>query len=230
MEISGKDIQEKLLENLKLIILELATEGVVPKIAIVTLGPEETWKSYVGQKIKLAKMLGIATKLVNLKPKKTSDVLAAVSDLSNDTTIHGLIVQRPFPTHIDTERIIQSISKEKDIDGFRYDSLYEVPVWLAVRRLLSQAAGLPEASELSFWLSNQSILVIGKGETAGNPVIKALSMMKVKVMVMDSKTSDRNKLFERADVIILATGRSIDIPFTTLKKKLYPYRNRATQK
>lgn len=218
MEINGKKLQEELLVDLKLKIEKLKQEGIVPCIAIVTLGPEETWEAYVGQKILLAKKLGIETKLINLKPTNTSDVLAAVSKLNNDSTIHGLIVQRPFPIYIDTERIIQSISKEKDIDGFRSDSLYEVPVWLAVRRLLSQAGGLLNASELPIWLSNQSILVVGKGETAGNPVIKGLSKMQIKTMVMDSKTSDRNKLFSTSDIIIFATGKRIDIPFRELKK------------
>lgn len=218
MEINGKKIQQKLLVDLKLRIANLKEHGVTPCIAIVTLGPEETWEAYVGQKIKLAKKLDITTKLVNLKPTNTDDVLADISELNSDPSIHGLIVQRPFPTYIDTERIIQSISKEKDIDGFRNDSLYEVPVWLAVKHLINQAGRLLNVSEPSIWLSNQSILVIGKGETAGNPVISGLSKMNIKSMVMDSKTSDRNSLFEKADIVIFATGKHIDIPYDLLKK------------
>jgi len=218
MKIDGKKLQEELLENLKNKIKDLKQHGITPCIAIVTLGPEETWEAYVGQKIKLAKKLNITAKLVNLKPTNTNDVLAAISNLDNDSSIHGLIVQRPFPTHIDTERIIQSISKEKDIDGFRNDTLYEVPVWLAVKHLINQAGRLLNVSEPPIWLSNQSILVIGKGETAGNPVIFGLSKMNIKAMVMDSKTSDRNSLFKIADVIIFATGKHIDIPYDMLKK------------
>jgi methylenetetrahydrofolate dehydrogenase (NADP+)/methenyltetrahydrofolate cyclohydrolase len=112
MEINGKEIQLHLLEEMKLKIANLMEKGIVPCIAIVTLGPEETWEAYVGQKIKLAKKLDITTKLVNLQLTNTNDVLAAISELNEDPLIHGLIVQRPFPTYIDTERIIQSISKE----------------------------------------------------------------------------------------------------------------------
>ena len=218
MEISGKILQEKLLVNLKRKIEDLESRGVTPCIAILTLGSEETWEAYVGQKIKLAKKLDITAKLVSLKPLNTDHVLAAISELNADSNIHGLIVQRPFPTYIDTESIIQSISNEKDIDGFRSDSLYEVPVWLAVKHLLSQAAGLLAPSKFTIWLSNQSILVVGKGETAGNPVIKGLFRLKVKTTVMDSKTSDRNSLFVNADVIIFATGKRIQIPYERLKK------------
>lgn len=218
MKIDGKKIQEELLVGLKLKIENLKEKGIVPCIAIVTLGPEETWEAYVGQKIKLAKKLDITAKLVNLKLTNTNDVLAAISKLNDDPTIHGLIVQRPFPTYIDTERIIQSISKEKDIDGFRNDSLYEVPVWLAVKHLINQAGRLLNVSDLQFWLSNQSILVVGKGETAGNPVINGLFKMQIKTAVMDSKTADRNKLFMSSDIIIVATGKTIEIPFDQLRK------------
>jgi 7-cyano-7-deazaguanine synthase in queuosine biosynthesis len=69
MEINGKEIQLHLLEEMKLKIANLMEKGIVPCIAIVTLGPEETWEAYVGQKIKLAKKLDITTKIVNLQLK-----------------------------------------------------------------------------------------------------------------------------------------------------------------
>ncbi len=218
MIIDGKKLQEELLSDLQRRIRILKEEGVVPGIAIVTLGPEETWEAYVNQKLKLAERLGVNKKLINLRPKTTDDVLKAIETLNVDFSIHGLIVQRPFPTYIDTLRVIQSVSKEKDIDGFREDSIFEVPVWLAVYRLLTQASGLPSDSEIKFWLSNQSILIVGKGETAGHPVIEGLSKLGIKCTVMDSKTKDRDSLFEQADVIIFATGKRIEVPFPKLKK------------
>jgi methylenetetrahydrofolate dehydrogenase (NADP+)/methenyltetrahydrofolate cyclohydrolase len=218
MEIKGKVLQIELLQNLKTKIDNLKSSGVLPGIAIVTLGSEEAWEAYVGQKIKLAKELEIEAKLVNLRPSKTEDVLSVIEYLNDDPTIHGLIVQRPFPTYIDTERVIQKVSKEKDIDGFRNDSAYQVPVWLAVKQLLTQASRLLNEPDFQFWLSNQSILIIGKGETAGKPVAEALGKMKIKTEVMDSKTSHRDELFRNANIIIFATGRRIEVPFNDLKK------------
>ncbi len=217
MEINGKELQQQLLTNLKSQISNLKSKGITPGIAIVTLGPEEAWEAYVGQKIKLAKQLGIETKLINLRSTSTSDVLAAIEELNQNPSIHGLIVQRPFPIYIDTNKVIQSVSKDKDIDGFRNDSKYEVPVWLAVKHLLTHISGLLDRLDFQVWLSNQSILVIGKGETAGQPVIQGLTKMKIKTSVMDSRTVDRDKLFQEADVIIFSTGKRIEVPFTKLK-------------
>jgi methylenetetrahydrofolate dehydrogenase (NADP+)/methenyltetrahydrofolate cyclohydrolase len=218
MEISGRELQKGLLQNLQKRTTKLKNDDVIPCIAIVTLGDEETWEAYVRQKIKLADRLGVNKKLINLRSKTTNEVVSVIEKLNADPSVHGLIVQRPFPTHIDTERIIQSVSKEKDIDGFRNDSLYEVPVWLAVKHLITHASGMTDEANLKEWLSNQSILVVGKGETAGRPVINGLLKMGITVMVMDSKTDDRNNLFRISDIVISATGRESSIPIKILKK------------
>lgn len=218
MEINGKEIQLDLLEGLKKRISELKKKGVTPGIAIVTLGPEATWEAYVTQKIKLADSLGINRKLINLNPDSTDDVLKDIETLNSDSSIHGLIVQRPFPTYIDTERIIQSVSKYKDIDGFRDDSKFDVPVWLAVRLLITRASELLGVQEFQLWLSNQSILIVGKGGTGGGPVINALRDLGIKPQVMDSKTKDTESLFRKANIIVFGTGRRINVPLGVLKK------------
>lgn len=218
MRIDGKKIQQELLVDLKKEIQDLKKSGKNIGIAIVTLGDEEAWKAYVGQKLKLAKELQIEAKLVNLRPKTTEEVIQTIKRLNSDKTISGLIVQRPFPSHIDTERIIQSISKDKDIDGFQENSLYEVPVWLAVARLIKEAFGLIDEAKFNFWLSNQSIVVVGKGETAGKPAIEGLKKLGIEGNVIDSKTKNPDAIFERADIIIAATGKQDLIPLKKLKK------------
>ncbi len=217
MEIDGKKLQEQLLPDLQKRTAKLKKSGVVPTIAIVTLGPEETWKSYVGQKIKLANKLGINYKLINLNPKSTDDVLKDIELLNADNTMHGLIVQRPFPTHIDTERVIQNISKCKDIDGFRKDSEFESPVFLAVMHFIKHISRLLKVEDYDKWLSNQSILVVGRGQTAGQPVLAGLKKDKILTEIIDTKTVDPTPLYKKADIIIIGTGKRINIPFDLLK-------------
>lgn len=218
MRIDGKKLQLELLKNLKKEIEILKQKGITPGIGIVTLGDEETWEAYVGQKIKLAKELGITVKLINLRPKTTEEVIQTITGLNSDKTISGLIVQRPFPIHIDTKRIIQSVSKDKDIDGFRDDSLFDVPVFLAVMHLIRHAVDLPGETKLQNRLSNQSIVVVGKGETAGKPTIDGLKRMKIIPSIIDSKTGDKEQIFEKADLIVSATGKENSIPISILKK------------
>lgn len=219
MEINGRELQTNLLESLKLKIKNFKENGVEPCIAIVTLGPEDSWEAYVAQKLKLAKKLGIKTKFINLRPKTTEEVIEVVKELSKDNAVHGLIVQRPFPTEIDTEKVIQSVSKDKDIDGFLKDSQFEVPAWLAVKHILTHIAALLNFPDLASLLSNRSILVVGKGETAGTPVIEGLRKIGFEPKIISSKTESRDELFKNADIIITAVGKKNIIPLEILKEK-----------
>lgn len=218
MRIDGKKIQQELLENLKKEISDIKNSGKNIGIGIVTLGDEETWKAYVGQKIKLAKELGIEAKLINLRPKSTEDVIETLIGLNSDKTISGLIVQRPFPSHIDTERVIQNISKDRDIDGFGNNSKFEVPVFLAVLLIIRTASQLTDEVKFQEWLSNQSILIVGKGETAGQPCINGFKKTGILTSFIDSKTMSREELFKKANIIISATGKNNLIPLNLLQK------------
>lgn len=219
MEINGRELQTELIKNLKLEIENLKKSGVEPCIGIVTLGPEDSWEAYVSQKIKLAEKLGIKARFINLRPKTTEEVIEVVEELNADSTIDGLIVQRPFPIEIDTEKVIKTVSKAKDIDGFLEDSVYEVPAWLAVKYILTHIAVLLKFPDLPSMLSNQSILVVGKGGTAGMPVIEGLRKLGFDIEIIDSKTEHREELFKNADLIISAVGRKNVVPVEILKEK-----------
>ena len=219
MEINGRELQKELLDDLKLEIDDLEKKGVEPCIGIVTLGPEDSWEAYVAQKLKLAEKLGIKTKFINLRPKTTEEIIRVVEELNRNNNVHGLIVQRPFPTEIDTEKVIQSVSKDKDIDGFLKDSQFEVPAWLAVKHILTHIAGLLNFSDLLSFLSNQSIIVVGKGGTAGTPVIEGLRKLGFEPNIIDSKTENRADLFKNSDIIISAVGKKNIIPVEVLKEK-----------
>ena len=219
MEINGRELQSKLLDELETEIENLKKNGIEPCIGIVTLGPEDSWEAYVAQKLKLAEKLGIKTKFINLRPKTTEEIIRVVEELNRNNSVHGLIVQRPFPTEIDTEKVIQSVSKDKDIDGFLKDSQFEVPAWLAVKHILTHIAYLLNFSDLLSFLSNQSIVVVGKGSTAGTPVIEGLRKLGFEPNIIDSKTENRAELFKNSDIIISAVGKKNIIPVEILKEK-----------
>lgn len=205
---SGKIIAEEILSDVRDRISKLNAKGTIPELAIVTVGGEEAWLSYVSQKLKTAERLGIKTHLIKLSGENEQELHAAIQELNGNANIHGIIVQRPIPKQYDRKKVIEGIAPVKDIDGFRDDSIYIVPVLLAIQRFIREAYGVITASELEKVLINQSICVAGKGETAGGPAIEWLASINAKFSVIDSKTTDAKSILQNSTLIISAVGKS----------------------
>ncbi len=214
MILSGRELAKPVLDYVKTEAFNLKKRGVSPKLAIVTVGGEDAWFSYVTQKVKTAGRLGIETELVNLSGESEGELFDTLQKLNKDESIHGIIVQRPLPKNFNRSRIVDAIKPEKDIDGFRSDSPYEVPAWLAVKDFISEANSLSRHSSRVLTASNfqnsplnQSILILGKGETAGKPVIEGFRKIGIDPVIADSKTTNTNELLKNADIVICAIGK-----------------------
>lgn len=218
MELSGRKLAEDVLGNVKARVLRLAKKETIPELAIVTVGGEDAWFSYVTQKLKTAERIGIKTKLISLDGKSEDELFKIVQELNESKSVHGIIVQRPIPASFNRERIVSAIKTMKDIDGFRSDSPYTVPVVLAVQHFIKEAYGVTTASDLKKVLVNQSVLVVGKGETAGKPTTKWLNSERADYNTINTKTKDPCQYIKKADIVISAVGKSHVIDPKCLKK------------
>jgi methylenetetrahydrofolate dehydrogenase (NADP+) / methenyltetrahydrofolate cyclohydrolase len=207
MEMSGEKLAEPILEEVKKRVLRLAEKNTIPELSIITVGGEDAWYSYVAQKIKTAERLGIKTRLIHLDGKNEQDLLKVIQGLNDDKNIHGIIVQRPIPKIFNRDKIVSAINPIKDIDGFRSDSIYNVPVVLAVEDFIKEAYGVIIASDLQKILLNQSICVVGKGETAGGPIKKWLYSKRAVPTIIDTRTENPCQVLKKTDLIISASGK-----------------------
>src|SRR3990167_2291502 len=158
MELSGKKIALLIFEQIKSE-RESLPSSVLPTLVIITLGNEVSWEAYVRQKLKRGAAAGINTIHKNLSDASQEELIDEIEQLNKDHLVHGIIVQRPLPSDFDTKLISNMVLKTKDVDRFRSDSPFEVPVFLAVKRLLQEVNYLEK-------LKTQNITVIGKGESA----------------------------------------------------------------
>lgn len=218
MELSGKVLAQLVLEGVQTDVLRLAKMGSIPELAIITVGGEDAWLSYVSQKQKTAEKLGIHANLIHLSGESEEELLKKLEELNRDPKTHGIIVQRPIPRAYNRKKVVDAITPVKDVDGFRGDSIYIVPVLLAIQHFIREAYKVITASDLKKVLINQSVCVVGKGETAGGPTITWLSSMQTHFSVIDSKTKNPCKNLKEADLIISASGRSGVIMPECLKK------------
>ncbi|HRN96269.1 MAG TPA: bifunctional 5,10-methylenetetrahydrofolate dehydrogenase/5,10-methenyltetrahydrofolate cyclohydrolase [Candidatus Levybacteria bacterium] len=208
MKISGESLADPIRGVIQYESRQLAAKGVVPHLVIFTLGDESSWEVYVKRKLKWATILGIKATLKNLQSANEQEVLEEIKQSNADPSVHGIIVQRPLPANIDKHAVIRQILPEKDVDGFRPDSPFEVPVWLAVKLILSHISVEYEDS-LSSFLKSSKVTVIGKGETAGTPIAEGIKMSGGNPSIIDSKTSDAHSVLSDSDIVVSCVGKKV---------------------
>ncbi len=194
MKIDGKEIAKKILTDLKSKVQKLS---LTPHLAIILIGNDPASIAYIQQKDLKAEAIGAKTTIINLESDvDNSELRKIIKKLNADFSIHGIIVQRPLPSRIDSQTISLAIDPKKDVDGFHPQSKFESPIAAAVLEILKDTN-----------LKHKKIVIVGKGETGGKPVTKSLEKLGIKPMVIDSKTPNSSEITKNADIIISAVGK-----------------------
>jgi len=210
MKIDGKAIAQSLLDSLKIRVQKLKEKNITPHMAIILVGDDPASAAYVRQKKLKGESIEAKVTIYNLESTiSNEELLKLLEELNNDPLVHGVIVQRPLPPQINSEKISHDTNPQKDIDGFHPQSPYPMPLPLAVLELIKSTHG----DGFDKWIQTRNIVVIGKGETGGGPVIELLREKGIEPTVIDSKTTDPNAATKKADIIISTVGK---------KKVLHP--------
>lgn len=234
MIIDGKEIANHILQGLKLQVARLREKNVIPHLVIILINNNPASVAYVNQKKIKGKSIGanIAVKHIS-KDISQSQLLKTIEQFNNDNNVHGIIVQRPLPKHIDEEIISQAIDPKKDVDGFHPNSYFQSPIAKAVLRVLNKIYSSSERSEsrssrfanahsnnniFTEWLKSQQIVIIGKGATGGKPVTDMLKKMNITPSIIDSKTPNPKTITKKADIIISAVGKANIVKPEMIKK------------
>ncbi|MBI2028756.1 MAG: bifunctional 5,10-methylenetetrahydrofolate dehydrogenase/5,10-methenyltetrahydrofolate cyclohydrolase [Candidatus Levybacteria bacterium] len=228
MKINGSEIANKIHIELRKKVKKLKEKKITPHLAVILIGSDPASTAYVRQKELKSKAISVNTTIAKF-PSGVSqkNILKTIQQYNNDNNIHGIIVQRPLPSHIDSNVISKSIDPKKDVDGFHPKSKFQPPLALAVLKILKNIfvhlrGGVAPAAHLEGefreWLILQNIVVIGKGETGGKPVIEMLKKIGAKPLIVDSKTQNPPNITKTADIIISAVGKENTIKPEMIKK------------
>jgi methylenetetrahydrofolate dehydrogenase (NADP+)/methenyltetrahydrofolate cyclohydrolase len=207
MKIDGKEIANKLLENLKERVDKLKEKGITPHLYIVTFGKNPQTESYLKQKLLRAGQIGAKITIKRFPVNISADkVYKFIEALNADKEINGIIVQRPLPKQFSDEKMSFAVALIKDVDGFNPHCGFSSPVGLAVIKLIEKT--LPNENIYEY-LKSKKIAIVGKGITAGKPTIKLFEKLKIKIKIIDSKTKEKKKILKSSDIIISAVGKEI---------------------
>lgn len=134
--IDGKQISKQIKDELKEEVKNLAAAGRHACLAVVQVGDDPASSVYVNNKKKACAYIGIESRSYELPDTTTEEELVAlVEELNSDDGVNGILVQLPLPSHIDEDRIIRTISPDKDVDGFHPVSVGRL--WIGEKGFLS---------------------------------------------------------------------------------------------
>jgi methylenetetrahydrofolate dehydrogenase (NADP+)/methenyltetrahydrofolate cyclohydrolase len=189
----------------------LEEHGIRPGLAVVIIGEDPASQVYVRNKKRRAEACGFHSVRHSL-PETVSqqEVLALVDELNRDDSIHGILVQLPLPGHLDEETITQSISPQKDVDGFHFVNIGKLSAGHTDDAFVPcTPAGcmLMIEDELGSDLSGLNAVVIGRSNIVGKPMAALLLQRNATVTMTHSRTKDLPGVVRGADIVIAAVGR-----------------------
>jgi len=207
--IDGKAVAKEVQKQIKEEVEGLERRwGLVPGLAVVLVGDDPASHIYVRNKEKACKEVGIKS-IEHLLPATVSerDLLGLVQQLNKDKKVHGILVQLPLPAHIRAEKILDAVSRHKDIDGFH-------PMNQGL--LVLGADGFKPCTPMGIMKLLESVhcdpkgknaVVIGRSNIVGKPVALMLLAKHATVTICHSRTASLRDEVGRADILIVAIGK-----------------------
>lgn len=209
MIIDGKAIAENIKENVRKEVAALQRSGVNPSLSVIVVGNDPASEVYVRNKARACEKVGIISNTYKLPENaSTKDVVELVEALNADEKVHGILVQLPLPKGIDEEKVISSVSPEKDVDGFSVFSSGSLYLNKKSGFLPCTAAGVIDLiKSTGVNICGKNAVVIGRSDIVGKPVAMLLLRENATVTVCHSKTKNISDFTKNADILVAAVGR-----------------------
>jgi methylenetetrahydrofolate dehydrogenase (NADP+)/methenyltetrahydrofolate cyclohydrolase len=185
--------------------------GYTPGLVVVLVGENPASQIYVRSKVKTCAELGIYSEM--LTPPATStteELLTLVETLNKREDVDGILIQLPLPDHIDTNRLLDAVLPEKDVDGFHPINAGRLLSGAAAEEVLAPCtpAGVLEVLKRSkIPVAGQRAVVIGRSNIVGKPMASILINASATVTVCHSRTKDLPAITREADILVAAIGR-----------------------
>jgi methylenetetrahydrofolate dehydrogenase (NADP+)/methenyltetrahydrofolate cyclohydrolase len=208
--IDGKKTAEEIKSEIAAKVSSMQEIGIrVPHLAAVLVGHDGGSETYVAHKVKDCAEVGFQSTLVRFAASVTEyELLAKVEELNNNHEIDGLIVQLPLPGHISSDKVIETISPLKDVDGFHPINVGRMTAGLPSLVSATPAGIMELLKRYKINLKGSECVVAGRSNIVGRPISILLSQKGIDatVTLVHSRTRDISAVLRRADIIIAALG------------------------
>lgn len=210
--LDGKKASQFVKDELILQVKQLKEEHKrVPHLAAILVGNNGASETYVASKVKNCSEIGFRSSLIRFDVDVSEDeLLEAIVKLNNDEAIDGILVQLPLPKHISEQKVIETISPQKDVDGF-----HPINAGKLVQGMPSFIPATPYGMMLMFEYFNietkgKNAVVIGRSNIVGRPMSILLSgnhkFGNCTVTICHSHTKNLQEICSQADIVVSAIG------------------------
>ena len=207
--LKGAPLVDKLCKELIAKVEELSKQNIKPCLAIVRVGAKPNDISYENTILKRCDKIGVLAKQVVLADDiPADDFYAELEKLNEDSGVHGILIFRPLPAHIDGDKARNIITASKDVDGSTDASLTGI--------FTDSEVGFPPCTAqaameiLDFYeieISGKNVVVLGRSLVIGKPVAMMLLRRNASVTICHSRTQNADEISRSADILIACTGR-----------------------
>lgn len=210
--LDGKKTAIALKEEIKLTVDNRINDGKkIPHLAAVLVGNDGASLTYVGSKVRSCEQIGIKSTLIHLKDTiSENELLQKITQLNNDDSLDGYIVQLPLPEHINEEKILLAIDPRKDVDGFHPSNFGRMALEMNSFIPATPYGIMELLKRYKIETSGKHCVVIGRSHIVGRPISILMSQKgpygNATVTVAHSRTENIKVLTRSADIIVSALG------------------------
>ena len=207
--INGKELAKKIRQNLKLDCDNLKAKGIIPKLAVIMVGDNPASKVYVKNKSKACEEVGIEYEEFLLDENTTQkDLISLIEELNERKDVTGILLQSPIPEHLDINEAFRTISPNKDVDGFHPVSVGKLALGQDTFVSCTPYGVIKMFEEYNIDLEGKDVVIIGRSNIVGKPLIQCCLNKNATVTVCHSRTKDLAEHTKRADIVIVAIGKA----------------------
>ena len=206
--IDGNALARRVREEVATRAAALVQRGLTPGLAVLLVGDDPASQVYVKHKVADCESVGMRSVLERHPASLAeADLLARIRALNDDPAIHGILVQLPLPRHIDAQRVIETISPLKDVDGFHVASAGALMIGRPGFRACTPYGCMKMLEAIGCEPRGRHAVVVGRSNIVGKPMALLLLQANATVTICHSATPDLGAITRQADILVAAVGR-----------------------
>jgi len=207
--IDGKAIALEVREKVRISVEQRANTGKrIPGLAVILVGQDPASEVYVRKKHEACDEAGMISREYDLdETTQQDDLLSLITELNNESTIDGILVQLPLPGHIDTTLVLEAIHPDKDVDGFHPYNIGRLAQRMPKLRPCTPHGIIHVLNRIGETYKGRDALVVGASNIVGRPMSLELLLAGATVSVAHKFTKNLHEHVSRADILIVAVGK-----------------------